>query len=665
MHCRKRFRYILLFLLCLGLFFLMAGLADEDAVTGYFTEKKLVRSAPSTAAASIGSISPYTLVSLEPQESTWAVISLPDGKCGYVRYKGLQPSPVPADCEPWAAYSEQPLWMTDFPAPAAPHTSRIEKETLFTVTGTYEKYVYIRLSDGSRGYIQARFAKAAGVSAREIDSITVIAEKEAAIRAYPFEGAESTGTLPAYVAIQVHAAYRDHYAVDTPFGMGFIRKEDTVPFTQDTVPSPAPGDLSGAVPVSVQLYAAQDLPLLSEAAKGAAICGHTLRAGTVCMQSYSLGAYRVILHEGHCGFIRADAPQLTVLSPSASCTVNAPAFVCVPQARLMLADNTQQLLSQGDTVFVYAAWGELLRVLRQGKTGYMAACELEIQDAATLTCRISDACPTGTGLQKNKYLDSALPMLESTNAFLLRYNLLTGSSLTAALPLGFAYFWGGRSYTIATTRAPGYGTMEAWQNSPSHYVQGQNYVYGLDCVGFIQSVYKLTGQNIHISARDLEDQDLHDRGFHLYCPDLPMPEEWPALAASLRPGDVLALRRPGYHVMMYIGTLRDFGYTAEQLPRLAPYLDHPLVIHCGDQPRYSSVFQQLIDTAEEKYLARALTTDGGVGISILGVAPEAAEYAMVDLGRTFYCFDIEGTCVTAFDLESASWYVWYRKNLNE
>ena len=141
---------------------------------------------------------------------------------------------------------------------------------------------------------------------------------------------------------------------------------------------------------------------------------------------------------------------------------------------------------------------------------------------------------------------------------------------------------------------------------------------------------------------------------------MPMPQDWAAMAQKLIPGDILVIRHPGTHVMMYIGTLRSYGYTEKQLPSLAAYLDHPLMIHCGGNPRGVENFTRIIRTTADRRTAAANPPDGGVALALLGVPAQAADYMETACGIDYPCFDVEGCCVTAFDFSTVSWYVWYR-----
>ena len=67
------------------------------------------------------------------------------------------------------------------------------------------------------------------------------------------------------------------------------------------------------------------------------------------------------------------------------------------------------------------------------------------------------------------------------------------------------------------------------------------------------------------------------------------------LAQHLEIGDLLAAKKGSRHIMMFIGTLRQFGFTAETAPELADYLDYTLVIHSGPNPDYGARMQQFLD----------------------------------------------------------------------
>ena len=143
-------------------------------------------------------------------------------------------------------------------------------------------------------------------------------------------------------------------------------------------------------------------------------------------------------------------------------------------------------------------------------------------------------------------------------------------------PYGVPYFIGGTKYETLAHHIPEYTVYACWQNS-LYYRNGVNYLYGFDCSGFTKWVWSQCGKAPHGSISDLL---LLSGQQALYCSGgRPMPE-WTQLKDVLEPGALLAMSHPGYHIAMYIGTLRMYGYTARQVPQLKQYLDYPLVIHC-------------------------------------------------------------------------------------
>ena len=127
----------------------------------------------------------------------------------------------------------------------------------------------------------------------------------------------------------------------------------------------------------------------------------------------------------------------------------------------------------------------------------------------------------------------------------------------------------------------------------------------------------------------------------------------------------LAGQGGGYHVMIYIGTLRDFGFTAEQVgEQLAPYLDNPLTIHCGMNNYHTAWYTQYL---KDENLTSVTPPDGGVTISILGIPYDSVPntetmWKGTSNVKTFYWFDLLGYNLTVInpDSEAFRWYSVYR-----
>lgn len=266
-----------------------------------------------------------------------------------------------------------------------------------------------------------------------------------------------------------------------------------------------------------------------------------------------------------------------------------------------------------------------------------------------------------TIVTRNDYLDKAFAMLEEKNSFLLRYNAITGAGIQSLFPQGVPYFWGGRSYNVLRELYPEYNTLAAWQSSPLYYRQGTLYLYGFDCVGFVKAVCSLAKRPVSRNFYELFAWEYCNDGYHIWCKsDHPMPEDWTCVAEKLEIGDILVVYHPGMHVMMYIGTLRDYGYTEKQIPYLADYLDYPLMIQCGEDPMCYIRFSQYINTSENERIQKATPPDGGVSICIIGVSVEDAEYIIRSPHMDYHCFFVEGSCVNLFDFDRVTDYIVYR-----
>ena len=272
-------------------------------------------------------------------------------------------------------------------------------------------------------------------------------------------------------------------------------------------------------------------------------------------------------------------------------------------------------------------------------------------------------------MERSKLLDAAFSMLEEGNDFVRRYNEMTGAEVAATFVDGCPYFFGGKADDETTltrlfSRAPLYSKREIWEQT-RFYDKGSYYLYGLDCSGFTQWVYAEAGLPKHDSLSNMILQYGKYGKNHVYShrKGKGMPS-YDKLAENLQVGDLLVAKKRARHIMMFIGTLRDFGYTEEELPELAPYLDYALVIHCGPNFAYTDRIQAFLDAhQDDSYYKGVKTTDGGVAISIIGVpfedAPNRGSYGVND----FAWFDMpDGYKLTIWDLPNATSFCWFRMN---
>ena len=255
---------------------------------------------------------------------------------------------------------------------------------------------------------------------------------------------------------------------------------------------------------------------------------------------------------------------------------------------------------------------------------------------------------------RSRFLDAALSMLEEGNPFLRHYNEENHADIRARFPLGCPYFWGGRKVSrVLTPSSPG-------QDS-DYYHKDQQYLYGLDCVGFTRWVMKERGFAEHDAVSNL----LNRTRYKEYANYRAAKYTGEKRAACLQVGDLVALQHAsgGFHVAMYIGTLFDFGYTKKNLPaELTPYLYYPLVIHCVGSSEYYERYRLWLEGNGQTEIQPPY---GGVIVSLLDVPAgdtPASTPDVLDLKKP--CFDLEGYHLEILDLSGEKrerWIRWRRR----
>lgn len=271
----------------------------------------------------------------------------------------------------------------------------------------------------------------------------------------------------------------------------------------------------------------------------------------------------------------------------------------------------------------------------------------------------------GAELQRNPFLDAGLSLVEEGNLFLERYNQLTGAEVKPVFALGLPYFYGGRKASTVFSQAPQYVVISAWTSSPIYYRAGTRYVMGFDCTGFTQWVFSQAGMKEHPKIGSMVSDQYHERGRHLFCSEMKQLPPLGKIAQYLQFGDLLAAQHGrSYHVMMYAGTLADYGFTAEEVPELAPYLTHPLVIHCSAHPAYGERFETFIKATGGKFRI-AQPNDGGVAVSLLCTDASIAPHSGVMQKQEHHWFELdEGRLLlNVVDLTGYDHYAWVRYNV--
>ena len=258
--------------------------------------------------------------------------------------------------------------------------------------------------------------------------------------------------------------------------------------------------------------------------------------------------------------------------------------------------------------------------------------------------------PAFARADRSRFLDAALSMLEEGNPFLVRYNSENRADIQARFPLGCPYFWGGRRVSrILQPASP--------EQNSDYYRKDRTYLYGLDCAGLTQWVMTQVSLTKHDSISNL----LNRTKYKEYLNYQASKHTGKKRARYLKPGDLGALQHAdgSFHILMYIGTLVDFGYTKKTVPEeLVPYLNYPLVIHCTESSDYYERYRLWL---EETRQAGITPPCGGVIVSLLDVPPDAAPASTPDvegLGRP--CFLLEGYHLETLDLSGEKRERWIR-----
>ncbi len=281
--------------------------------------------------------------------------------------------------------------------------------------------------------------------------------------------------------------------------------------------------------------------------------------------------------------------------------------------------------------------------------------------AAVLTIVLLVICFQAAGrgessLSSRPILNAAFSLLEPGNPFMIRYNQATGESVEARMPLGVPFLWGGRTASHVFAKQPDYVVQAAWQNSPAYYRAGLKYLYGFDCYGFVAWAWEeACGMPMARTDELLQDYDRHIRSSD--------GRKMPALGRMHRiliPGDLLMIEHPGRHIAIYIGTLRMYGYTAEEVPELAAFLDDPLVIHATVNAQIADRFADLIQNGLPKYSV-ATVTDGGVCVSLVSADSRTAPHTVRQQNQDTRYYELpDGTWLTVLGWQEVTRYCWYR-----
>ena len=180
---------------------------------------------------------------------------------------------------------------------------------------------------------------------------------------------------------------------------------------------------------------------------------------------------------------------------------------------------------------------------------------------------------------------------------------------------------------------------------------------GFDCSGFIQWLLYTHGyRQLKSISQALAEPE--SAGMDIEGTDS---AQGAALTALLQPGDLLAVEhKPGsYHIAMYIGTLRQYGYQEDQVSEaLTAWLDAPLIIHCTVSSDYYIRYEAFIEDMYDWYV---YPPDGGVIVSVMadrGAAPYTERNPDNDMTAYFLLEDYRLQAYDASADRQVRWMRW-------
>ena len=245
-------------------------------------------------------------------------------------------------------------------------------------------------------------------------------------------------------------------------------------------------------------------------------------------------------------------------------------------------------------------------------------------------------------VQERAIYDASLSLLEEDSPFITRYQDFGESLMRPATKLGIPYYFGGHSEDKYLRR---FYPVQA----SSYYRKDRLYLCGLDCTGLTQLVMDKCGMKQHPRIRTLLTRGMGSDALRNNDP-----EKWVSL---LQPGDLIAVNHGTLHIMMYIGTLRSFGWTEKDAGEVALVLDDPLVIHCGGNPFYYERYQEYI---RQQGYEDTWPPDGGVTVSVIQETDKEAPHSMdTEWGKHFGWYLADGHPLLVFPLDDCTEIAWY------
>ena len=538
------------------------------------------------------------------------------------------------------AYFQDARWMRDQAAAGAGTVENVPARTLLRLAPVDDKYAATSYK-GKNGYIY--YKDYVAVDYRDPNAPDAVRLEgffgaPVYMRQSPRKSAPLVAELPTDVRFLItpvtdeyaHILYegKEGYVYIADFVEMTYRKEQTEPYIA---------------------YVDEKTPAYATPYYGASV-GAVLQPYTPLTVDGVDGDHVTVLYEGQ--RLYADAGELTrlgddyELDPFAAVLSAKTTVLGLPLEHAAAAGT----MAKNANVTVQALHGDYARVTDGKTTGYIPFKHLKSNPqvkAAVDTLAVLQA-----RMEAGRILNIALSMVEETNPILLAYNQNQGGGAVARFRYGCPYLWAGmHESSLLRVRHP--------SSDSNYYFTDKLYLGGFDCIGFTRWVHAQAGMKklpAISETRKMGKSSLVDVSKLSY-------DKWHTV---LKVGDAINLhyKSGGYHTGLYIGTLRDYGFTESALGGLAPYIDYPLMIHCGMNNFHTAWYTQYLS---ENQMTSVTPPDGGVTISLLGVPYQDCPntetmWQGTKNKKTFWWFDLAGynlTVITPTD-DSYAWFNVYR-----
>ena len=549
--------------------------------------------------------------------------------------------PAAAEEEAFYAYFKDARYIRTEPKANTPTVVHVPERSVLRLTPVSDKYA-LTSYDGKEGYIYTKdYVAIDYIDPHGPNAVTVEGFFGAPVnmRAQPLPNASMVAHLPADERMQI-TFVTDDYAYLTHDGKeGYVFIEDFVQM-----------DYQQGETAPYVVFSDENVKAMSSPYYGATAVAGIPANTPIHVHGYD-GDHLLTTIDGVTAYV--DGGNVSPLPADFAVE----AFTATVKAKVSILEypikNAEKLgsVKKDGQVTVTAYLGEYVRVESGDISGYIPFNQLKSTDK-TKAAKKSFTNYT-EGVEAQKFLDIALSMMEEGNPILRMYNENCGGEVTARYQYGVPYlFAGSKESSILKIRYPS-------QNS-NYYFTDKRYLGGFDCIGFARWLHNQAGMRKLPAISEMRDQN---KKYLVKVDGKTMPE-W---SEEMLVGDSvgIAYKGGGYHIMVYIGTLRDFGYTEEKLGELlAPYIDYPLVIHCGMNNYHTAWYEEYL---RNEGIEGVVPPDGGVTISLLGVPYDKCPYTETMWEgtknvKTFYWFDLEGYNLTSIDptYSGIRWYSIYR-----